>query len=86
MIVLPRESVELVPVPVRVDGRLVTTGVQVTLTQGAERPTVWRDADVLDGQTGILVDGRPVGVYEVWARVLSVPEQPVVLAGKIRIT
>jgi hypothetical protein len=86
MIAIPRESVELVDVPVSVDGRRVTADVEVTITTGDQRPTVWAPAEVLDGKTSVLVRDLPVGVHTVWARVTSVPEQPVVQSGQIRIT
>ncbi|MBP1241728.1 hypothetical protein ABID92_000444 [Frigoribacterium sp. PvP120] len=86
MIVLPRESIEIVLVPVHVDGTLVTAGVEVTTTTGDQRPTDWRPADLTDDRTGILVTGLPVGVHTVWVRVTSVPEVPVLQSGQIRIT
>jgi hypothetical protein len=84
--VIPRESVEFVEVQVTVDGTPATDQVEVATTLGDARPTAWQPATVLDGKTGILIAALPPGTYTVWARVLSVPEQPVTRSGQLRIT
>lgn len=77
----PRETVEFQPVTVKVDGVLVTDGVQLTITSGSTRPTVWAPAVTLDGKIGVMVEGLEVGSYTVWAKVSAVPEVPVVRCG-----
>lgn len=86
MNVIPRESVEFVEVKVTVDGAPATDQVEVTTTLGEARPTAWQPATILDAKTGLLIAGLPPGTYTVWARVLSVPEQPVTRSGQLRMT
>jgi hypothetical protein len=81
-----RESVEFQPVTVTVDGTPVTTGVEIAVTTGNQRPTTWAAATVLDDQVGYLIDGLdPERVYTLWARVTDSPEVPVVRAGEFQI-
>lgn len=82
----PRETVEFQPVEVKVDGAVVTDGVQLALTTGSDRPTDWNDPTVVAGGIGVMVEGLAVGTYHVWAKVTSSPETPVVDCGTFRVT
>lgn len=82
----PRESVEFLAAPVTVDGAVVTTGVEYAVTTGSDRPTVWTAATLLGGRTGIMVQGYAPGYWNVWARVSSAPETPVVQCGTFQVT
>ncbi len=83
----PRESVELVPVTVTVDGVATTAGVTLALTTDRARPTTWSAPTVIGPASGWLLDGTLTpGLYRLWARVSSAPETPVVEVGTITIT
>lgn len=77
----PRESVEFQPVEVTLDGEPITDGIEVSITTGTARPTVWQDAITVDDKTGFMVEGFAVGRYKVWVRVTSTPETPVIECG-----
>lgn len=82
----PRETTEFVSYTIRVDGVAVTQGVEFSVvprTAGKPRPDTWTQAQVLDGKTGFLIlPGQP-GATQVWARVTSNPEIPVIDCGTI---
>ncbi len=79
----PRETVELIPVTVTVNGAPVTTGVQLCVTPDGARPTVWEAPYELDGRIGYMLDGTLQGdkAYRVWAKVTDTPEIPVIDCG-----
>lgn len=83
----PRETVELVPTRVTVDGQPVTSGYTLALTRRGDRPTVWVAPTVVEDAVGWLLDGTlGPGTYALWAKVASSPESPVILLGHITIT
>lgn len=79
--VYPRETVEFLPVNITVDGAPVTSGVELSRTFGAERPTLWETPTSLGGKIGILLTAEATGYHTVWARITSAPETPVINAG-----
>lgn len=84
----PRETVEFQPITVTVNGTAVTTDVDFAVVASSARPLVadWVAAYTLEGKIGVLIDTMDPGTYEVWARVTSFPETPVLQAGQIIIT
>ena len=85
----PRETVELLPVEVLADGVPVTTGVEICVVTGTDRPgsvgNPWVAASVITGATYYLIDSLAPGVWTVYTRYTSSPEVPVVESGKIQI-
>lgn len=86
MNIYPRETVEFAPITVKVDGIVTTTGIQFTITAKSARPTIWTDAVLLGGKTGVMITGLAVGLYRIWAKVTSSPETPVLDCGLLKIT
>lgn len=86
MATFPRETVEFQPITVTVDGATVTTGVSFAVTAPDARPATFTPATILDGRTGVMIEGLTVGFHRVWAKVASNPETPVIDCGTIRIT
>ena len=82
----PRESVEFAPITITVDGTPVTTGVTVALVANGTRPTTWVTPTTLAGKIGVMLTGLTPGLYNVWAKVTSSPETPVIDCGFISIT
>jgi uncharacterized lipoprotein YajG len=82
----PRETVEFAPITVKVDGVEVLTGVTVSIVAAGVRPTVWVAPTTLDGKIGVMVTGMTVGAYNVWAKVVSSPETPIIDCGSFRVT
>lgn len=82
----PRESVEFAAITVTVDGSPVTTGVEVALTTGQDRPTTWAAPTTLGGRIGVMTGGLATGYWHVWARVSSTPEAPVIDCGTFQVT
>lgn len=83
--VFPRESVEFLPVTVRVDGVTVTTDVEFSVVAAGARPGTFAAPTSLDGSIGVMVTGLDPGTYTVWAQVTSAPETPVVDCGSFRV-
>jgi hypothetical protein len=82
----PRETTEFVSYTIRVDGVAVTQGVEFSVvprTAGKPRPDTWTPAQVLDGKTGFLILPSTPTTLNVWARVTSTPELPVIDCGTI---
>ena len=82
----PRETVEFQPVTVTVNGALITTGVTFSVVAGDLRPTTWIAPTTLDGKIGIMITGLTPGIYQIYAKVVSTPEIPVLDCGTFRIT
>lgn len=93
---IPAASVEYLKVPVTGPAGLDLTDLDVdlavipdgeTLDTGDWEPGVWssdgRDAMVLIGAGGLVLTP---GTYDVYVRVTSTPEIPVLLSGSIHIT
>jgi hypothetical protein len=82
----PRETTEFVHIVVTVDGEAVTNGVSFSLvpkTTVKPRPLTWTPATILDGKTGFMLTPGAAGDIQVWARVTSNPEVPVIDAGVV---
>lgn len=85
-LVLPRETVEYIPVVVTLNGVVTTTGVSFAIVADGSRPSVWTAATVLSSATYALVSGLTPGVWRVWAKVSAAPETPVIECGYITVT
>jgi len=81
------ETTEFVPVAVTVAGAAVTSGVEFAIQLEGTRPVPadWNDADLLEGNTGVLISGLAPGYYWCWVRVTASPETPVFVGLHIRI-
>jgi hypothetical protein len=86
MTTFERESIEFQPVNVTVDGAAVTSGVTFAITPNGQRPTTYTAPTTIGGQTGVMVQDLQPGIYQVWAKITSTPETPVILCGNIAIT
>lgn len=82
----PRETDELAPVTVSIDGAAVTSGIEFALTTGNERPETWTEPYVVGDASGVRVADLEPGVWKVWAKVTDSPEIPVIECGYIRVT
>ena len=83
----PRETVEFQPITIKVGGVEVLTGAEVAVVVADVRPSVWVAPTTLGGKLGVMVSGRPVGIYDVWARITNAPpEVPVIYCGNFRVT
>ena len=80
-----RETTEFQPVTVTVDGVSVTTGVTFAVVPSSVRPTVWVAPTTLAGKIGVMVTGMAIGIYDVWAKIASAPETPVIYCGMFRV-
>lgn len=82
---LQRETVELVPVTVTVDGTALTVAdvgtIQLAIALNGERPTTWAAPTVVGSKYGVLVDTPAPGNWTVYAKVSSTPETPVIDCG-----
>lgn len=82
----PRETTEFVSYTIRVDGVAVTQGVEFSVvprTGTKPRPDTWTAATTLDGKTGFLIQPGVAGTHQIWARVTSTPEIPVIDCGTL---
>lgn len=81
------ETVEFVPVGVTVGGQVVTTGIEfATLPEGARpQEADWGAADMLEGNSGVMISGLTPGYYWVWVRVAASPETPAFVGLHLRI-
>lgn len=82
----PRETLEFQPVTVTVDGVAVTANVEHCVTPNGVRPATWIAPVTVSGKQGVMVQALTPGFYDVWVRVTSSPEVPVLLAGQFQIT
>jgi hypothetical protein len=82
-----RETYEFLPVVVTVNGTAVTTDVSFAVCEVDGRPATWGSAVTLGTAIGVMVNGTALGVgtFEVFARVQSSPEIPVLDCGTFRI-
>jgi hypothetical protein len=85
-LIVPRETVEYIPVIVTVNGAVTTTGIEFTVTPDGTRPSAWTAAVVLSGATFVLLSGLTPGQWNVWARVSVSPEVAVIECGPIVVT
>ena len=82
----PRETVEFLPVTVTVDGAAVTTGVTFAVVTLGTRPTTFVAPTTLGGKIGVMVGGYAAGYWQVFAKVVSSPETPVIDCGYFSVT
>ena len=76
------ESIEFQPIEIKLDGAIITTGVQFGVTAlGARPPSSWISPTILSGKIGIMVSGYAAGTWQVWAKVTSAPETPILDCG-----
>lgn len=84
----PRETAELMPFEITLDGTVQTVNVSysiVTESQNA-RPTTWTAAEVADGRTHARISGMTPGFYRLFVRVSAGTETPVVDCGLFQIS
>ncbi len=84
--IIPRESLEFLPITVTVDGAPVTANVKVCVTGPSERPNTWVPPETVDGQIGVMTVPGTAGTFRVWAQVTDMPEIPVIYCGYYRMT
>lgn len=82
----PRETVEMVPVTIKVNGVQVLTGVSFSVVPEGSRPGSFTAATSLSGKIGPLITGLTAGEHRIFAQITSNPEIPVVDCGTIDIT
>lgn len=84
--IYPRETKELQPFIVKVDGVEVLTGVEVTVIRPEVRPTNWSiPVQLVSGGLAVLIDNFDVGTWNVWVRVTTVDEVAVIFCGDFKI-
>ena len=83
--VFPRETVEFLPVVVRVDGTVVTADVEFSVVAAGARPVTFAAPTTIGAAIGVMVDTLDPGTYTVWAQVTSTPEVPVIDCGSFRV-
>ena len=80
-----RETKEFVPIDVYRGDVISTEGVLFAVTGPNERPVVFEPAEILEGETGILINNLVPGTYRVWAKVIDILEVPVIDCGLFRV-
>ena len=83
-----RETVEFLPVTVLVNGTVTSDPVEFSITDVNSRPSAWGAAVTIGTDIGVMVNGTALGgpgTFNVYARVTSSPETPVVDCGTFRI-
>ena len=84
--IYPRETKELQPFQVELNGVVITEGVKVAVIRPGTRPTVWNDPVVLTtGGLAIMIDQLALGVWNVWAQVTTEDEVVVIHCGDFKI-
>lgn len=82
----PRESVEFQPVTVTRDGVVITSGLSFAIVPDGDRPVTFTAAEILGGETGVMIQGLERGTYRIFAKITSAPEVPVIDCGYFYIT
>lgn len=82
----PRETVEFQPIIIKKDDVVITTGISTALVAHGARPTVWTAATVLGLEVGVMLTGLTPGTYDIYAKIVDVPEAPVIDCGSVAIT
>lgn len=87
MNVYERESKEFLRAVVYKGSEILIDGVYFAVVGLNERPTEddWVPALVLDGKTGLIIEGFGVGNHTVWARVIENPEDVVKKIGNFKV-
>lgn len=80
-----RETKEFQPISIKVDGVEVLEGVEVSVIPSGTRPTEWSAPFTLDGKLGVMIEGFVPDTYQVWAKITSVPEIPVIYCGNFKV-
>jgi hypothetical protein len=82
----PRETVEFQGITVTVDGVEVLTGITVCIVAHGARPVSFVTPTTLSGKLGVMLTGLTPGTYDIYAKIVSAPETPVVDCGSVVIT
>lgn len=85
-LVVPRETVEYIPITAELNGVVTTTGVSYAIVLEDARPTSWTSATVLNSATYALISGLSEGNYKIFVRVSAAPETPVIEARYLKVT
>lgn len=88
----PHQTVEFIPIAdLRVNGEPITNPllVEVAVLPDCDDTVdeTWNESTYLEGRLGFMLDGPTLGrgVFKVLARILSVPERPVLELGRFRL-
>jgi hypothetical protein len=79
--IFQRETQEFLPVAVTVNGTAVTSNVEFDIVASGDRPLTFGSAVTLGTAIGVMVENLSAGGYEVFAKVSSSPEIPVLSCG-----
>lgn len=82
----PRETKELQPFTVTMNGANITADVEYAIVLDPGRPTTWTAPVLVDGILHAWIDELDIGAYHLWARVTDSPEIVVIDCGTIYIT
>lgn len=77
-----KESIEFQPIEVELDGTPHNT-FEVCIVPDGERPASWQPSTLLGGKPGVMIEGLALGAYDVYVKVTSTPEVPVMKAGVV---
>lgn len=84
-----RETIDLVSVTTKDYDTVITDNLMYAVVPMGQRPgdvaDPWVAPVVLDGRSGVLVQGLPPGVYSVFVQVTSSPLVPVEPAGQFQV-
>jgi len=86
ILVLPRETKELIPVEVTVDRVSTTAGVRFDIVATGQRPATWINATVVGAQALVQIESLTPGEYMIYAQVTRGAEVAVIEAGVLLIT
>ena len=82
---IPRETKEFFPITVS-DGTSPVTDFETAVCGLRERPSTWTTAVLVGGSYGVVAGPLTRGTWKVYVRALNVsPEEPVVLAGYLKV-
>lgn len=76
-----RESVEFLPVEVKLDGRPFSGDISYAIVRDGDRPVTFTPAVILGQKPGVMIQGFAAGTYRIFAKVNSTPEVPVIDCG-----
>lgn len=78
--VIEEESVDFIELDVRVNS-IVTAAYEISVAPDPQRPVAWVSPHMLGMKYGLLAGPYAPGLHQVFVRVSSTPEMPVVTAG-----
>ena len=82
---IPRETKEFFPIAVS-DGADPVTAFETSVCPLSQRPTTWTAATLVGGAYGALIGPLDRGTWKVYVRATgAAPEEPVVLAGYLKV-